>query len=179
MSLKKLLSIIGVYLILFAAAPTFAATAEKTAKAGETLELSWEDLVPEDEGLKAEMKTLGDLGIVNHNSMERMFEQEESSGIVTKFNGQKIELPGFIVPIQFDEQKVTAFLLAPYVGACIHVPPPPANQMVFVQTEEGIVVEDLYMPIFATGTLTASSVRTDYADAGYSLKLESTRPYEW
>jgi uncharacterized protein len=44
-------------------------------------------------------------------------------------------VPGYMVPLEDNLEEVTEFLLVPYPGACIHVPPPPPNQIVHVIME--------------------------------------------
>ena len=70
-----------------------------------------------------------------------------STRVIEAFDGKAIRIPGFIVPLeQNDEQKATAFFVVPYFGACLHMPPPPPNQILYVEYEEGIAVENLYDP---------------------------------
>jgi len=67
---------------------------------------------------------------------------------------------------------VTDFLLVPFVGACIHVPPPPANQIIYVKIEQGFDVQGTFDPVWVTGTLKVAPTFTGLADAGYSLEAE-------
>jgi len=76
-------------------------------------------------------------------------------------NGQRIALAGFLLPLEFSAEGVTDFLLVPYVGACIHVPPPPANQIVFVRLSKKFKVEDLFTAVWVRGTMkTKASSKT-------------------
>ena len=60
-----------------------------------------------------------------------------STNIVPEMNGQAVRIPGFIVPLEFnDDEDVTQFFLVPFFGACIHVPPPPPNQIILVNSPE-------------------------------------------
>ena len=70
------------------------------------------------------------------------------------------------------------FLIVPYYGACIHTPPPPANQVVHANSSDAIVVEDSYRPVWAIGTLLTETTTSDLAEAGYRLKVERVEPYE-
>jgi len=72
---------------------------------------------------------------------------------------------------------VTAFILVPFVGACIHVPPPPANQLVFVTTEKPYESEGLYEPVNVIGMFGTASTRTQLADVAYALSADSIEPY--
>ncbi len=69
--------------------------------------------------------------------------------------GTEIRLPGFVLPLEYDGQKVTSFLLVPYAGACIHTPPPPANQMVHVSYPDGIEISGLFTPVWIEGKMNA------------------------
>jgi hypothetical protein len=78
-------------------------------------------------------------------------------------------MPGFVLPIEYDGTKVTEFLLVPWVGACIHTPPPPPNQIVHVIVEEGSARESggMYEPVWVTGDMfTKATVRNLYLKDG-------------
>jgi uncharacterized protein len=67
---------------------------------------------------------------------------------------------------------VKEFLLVPFVGACIHVPPPPPNQIVYVKAEKGFEVSGSFDPVYVTGTLKVASQYTGLAETGYTLDAE-------
>jgi uncharacterized protein len=71
----------------------------------------------------------------------------------TKLNGANVKLSGYLLPLEFSETGEKDFLLVPYVGACVHVPPPPANQIVLVRLAKKMVVKDLYTPVWIRGQL--------------------------
>jgi hypothetical protein len=79
------------------------------------------------------------------------------STLIGKLDGQFVKIPGYALPLEFDGVAVQDFLLVPYVGACIHVPPPPLNQMVFVKLSEPYVLESLFAPVWITGRITVKS----------------------
>lgn len=96
-----------------------------------------------------------------------------------QLQGKRISIPGFMVPLEDDAEQVTEFLLVPYAGACIHVPPPPPNQMVYVKlAHDGKVKMSFTDPIVVTGTLKISNVKSPYGDVSYSLDGESVKPYQ-
>ena len=68
-------------------------------------------------------------------------------------NEQQVRLAGYVLPLQMDGLKVTEFLLVPYVGACIHEPVPPANQIVLVKFAQGIEVDGPFTPVWAQGRM--------------------------
>ena len=78
--------------------------------------------------------------------------------------GASVRLPGYVLPLELKDRKAVEFLLVPTVGACIHTPPPPANQIVHVVYPEGIEVNGLYAPVWITGTMVAQS---SVQDVGY------------
>ena len=66
-----------------------------------------------------------------------------STKIIEQLNGQLVRIPGFVVPVEFDEESITEFFLVPYFGACIHSPPPP-NQIIYVHAPNGLQLNTLY-----------------------------------
>lgn len=84
------------------------------------------------------------------------------------------------------EGGVTEFLLVPFVGACIHVPPPPRNQIVLAQLDSAYEVKDLYDPVLITGHLTAKPASTElylvdgqaHVPMGYSMQVMHVEPME-
>lgn len=101
-----------------------------------------------------------------------------STNVVPDMNNQAIRIPGFIVPLSFNEKlAVTQFFLVPFFGACIHVPPPPPNQIIFVDYPKGIEMGDMYNPIWVSGTLKTKLVENDTATSAYSLKMHAYETY--
>ena len=97
---------------------------------------------------------------------------EAPAPVVQGLDGKRVHIGGYIVPLDFDATRVKEFLLVPFVGACIHVPPPPANQIVYVKAENGFDVQGMFDPVWVTGTLKVTSAFTGLAEAGYSLDAE-------
>ncbi|MBO0764106.1 MAG: DUF3299 domain-containing protein [Hyphomicrobiaceae bacterium] len=92
--------------------------------------------------------------------------------VVTALDGKRVRIGGYVVSLDFDATRVKEFLLVPFVGACIHVPPPPANQIVYVKSDNGFDVSSAFEPVWVTGTLKVTTALTDLAEAGYSLDAE-------
>ncbi|WP_416307169.1 DUF3299 domain-containing protein [Neptunicella sp. SCSIO 80796] len=136
----------------------------------ETKELFWEDLVPKDY-VQPEQQ-------VDHNANSSNGQQSQHAPVVAEYNGLEVRIPGFVVPLEGDENSLTEFLLVPYFGACIHVPPPPANQIVHVTFAKGIKIENLYDPIWIVGTLSTQQWSGDIATVGYSLAGTDVLPYD-
>ncbi len=104
-----------------------------------------------------------------------------------ELNDKPVRIPGYVLPLEFDGEKVTEFFLVPYVGACIHTPPPPPNQIVHVETEEGYVTDGgLYTPVWVIGTMRSEQNKTDLSlvdgstdiPSSYALDATSVKPYE-
>lgn len=92
--------------------------------------------------------------------------------------GKEVSIPGFMVPLEDDDNEVTEFLLVPYAGACIHTPPPPPNQMVYVQMGHNSKVKMSFVdPIVVTGQLKISTIVSPYGDVSYTLTGENVKPY--
>jgi len=106
--------------------------------------------------------------------------------MVASLDGTLIRMPGYALPLEFSGRGVTEFLLVPYVGACIHVPPPPPNQIVHVKLGESFQPTDLYDPVWITGRITVKSATvslfqtdgTGNVDVGYLLEATAIEPYE-
>ena len=101
-----------------------------------------------------------------------------STNIIAAMDKRTIKLPGFVVPVEFDdEQTITEFFLVPYFGACIHTPPPPPNQIVYVYAPKGLNLENLYDPFWISGTMETTLVQNSMATAAYSLRMQSYEAY--
>ena len=150
-----------------------AALVPHAARADDVVDLAWEDLLPEN--TVAIPQVFQDL--IDHDQPPLSSQQPPSSGVRTDWNGQVVRMPGFIVPIDYSGTGVTAFILVPYVGACVHVPPPPANQLVFVTTAEPYDSKGLFEPVHVTGMFGVSSTFTQLAEVGYALSADEIAPY--
>lgn len=102
-----------------------------------------------------------------------------SARTVAAFDGREIRLGGYPVPLETTpDGRFQTFFLVPYPGACIHVPPPPPNQIVLVRYPRGIAIDDLYAPLWVSGTLRVETVSNQLADAAYALDAASVRLVE-
>ncbi len=137
-----------------------------------SIDLKWSDLVPE--GARSQVPT----GIIQHGQMSTPPPQQTDVPLTYDYDGKTVRLPGYIVPLDYDGTGTKEFLLVPYVGACIHVPPPPANQLVFVSAEKPYEFKYMFEPVYVTGEFNASTLSTDLADVGYSMAANKIEPYE-
>lgn len=102
--------------------------------------------------------------------------QDRPPAIVAELNGKSVRIGGYVVPLDFEATKITEFLLVPFVGACIHVPPPPANQIIYVKVAQGFEIGGPFDPVTVNGTINTDIAVTGLADAGYTLDAELVEP---
>ncbi len=96
--------------------------------------------------------------------------------VVTSLDGRRVRMGGYVVPLDFDATSIKEFLLVPFVGACIHVPPPPANQIVYVKAAQPFDIKGQFDPVWVTGTMKTDFASTGLADAGYTIEADSVDP---
>jgi len=135
-------------------------------------EVKWKELVPE--GYKPPPVRSEAFYAANP---ELNNQPELDAPIVESLDGQKIKIPGYVVQLEGDADKVTQFLLVPYYGACIHVPPPPPNQIVLVDFPKGVKYEDTFDPVWVEGVMKVERVEGDIAVVGYRLIADTVTPF--
>ena len=163
--------------------------AQPTTRADQTLvvrEIGWEELMPEGEEERlAEMylqqqRTLYGSSLIMEGSAADTMVQIGTFNTVSELNETKVRIPGYTVPFEYGKNaEVTEFLLVPYFGACIHAPPPPPNQTVFVLADKPLKLRDLPQAVWIEGTMYTQIQNTDLADAAYTIKLDRIEKYEY
>ena len=148
----------------------------------EVRELQWSDLIPEGAPPPPPPVALHDLSqladALAAESGPAAVQQSPAEPVVEALDGIRARLPGYIVPLEISEEgRVTEFLLVPYFGACIHVPPPPSNQIVHVRSTSGIKLADLYQPFWITGVVQVEHMESELANAGYRIEEAGIEPY--
>ena len=111
---------------------------------------------------------------------------ERGRAVNPQLNGQSIRIPGYLLPLEFSGKLVTEFLLVPWVGACIHTPPPPPNQILLVKPEKPVAMSGMFEPVWVSGRLTAGALKRSLSmvdgaadiDVGYSVKAAQVEPYK-
>lgn len=151
--------------------------------AAEVRELTWSQLVPVDAPPQvaepAPIHDLSQLADALAESGPAAMQQSPAAPVVKALDGQVVKLPGYIVPLDVtDEGRVIEFLLVPYFGACIHVPPPPSNQIVHVRAELGVLLDALYQPFWIEGPLKVEHSSSELAEVGYQMQAEKIYAYE-
>ncbi len=116
-------------------------------------------------GVEVDWRLLGQMDYVNG----------KSSSELEALNGHQVKIPGFMVPLEDSQKAVTEFLLVPSPQACIHVPAPPPNQMVYVKMRSG--AEVAFGPIWVYGTLNLVTKKSMYGEASFELIGENVEPY--
>lgn len=148
--------------------------------------IGWEDLMPEGEEerlaqmYQAQMSMLYSGAGIAEGSAGDVAVQVGTFNTVKELNGKKIRIPGYTVPFEYGaDAQIKEFLLVPYFGACIHAPPPPPNQTVFVIADEAIKMKDLAQAVWIEGTIHTQTQESELADAAYTIKLTAIEEYTY
>nr|WP_321508508.1 DUF3299 domain-containing protein [uncultured Celeribacter sp.] len=139
-------------------------------------EIGWEDLIPP--GVPY-AEVIGEGYMDEETDVWRPVFDKNATRLNPGVTEQTIRLPGYIVPLELDGDAVSQFILAPYAGACIHVPPPPANQMVLVTPRKPWPVDKSLDAIWAIGELHPELSDTGLATVGYRMQNAEIELYEW
>ncbi|MTW22942.1 DUF3299 domain-containing protein [Allochromatium palmeri] len=140
--------------------------------------LDWDDLLPPDWQPEALLEELEVENIPDDDPravaiMEQIMELWNAAPTVPLLAGRRISLTGFLVPLDFESDVLSEFLLIPYYGGCIHVPPPPANQTIHVVMPEGQSHRaGVFDVVRVSGTLRIESYRHEIAVAAYRIDAE-------
>lgn len=138
--------------------------------------ITWDDLIPP--GVPYP-QIVGEGQMDEQNDSWRPLFDMNASRLNPVLNGEYVKIPGYIIPIDLSKKGVTSFVLVPYVGACIHTPPPPPNQLIFVTTETPWSRDSLWDPVWVTGRMRHERQSTEVADTGYMLTADAMETYEW
>ncbi len=155
----------------------------KGAKPSPYKTISWDELVPKDWDPMKELRgvELGGLSDADPRAMQmlkKMREVWDNAPTNPALVGQAIRIPGFVVPLEETKDGVKEFLLVPYFGACIHSPPPPANQIIHVlpkSVAKGLRSMD---PVWISGTLAQLKTDSYMGAASYRVEALAVEPYK-
>jgi len=145
--------------------------------------ISWDDLIPPDWDPGQVFDSLNFSEMDDNDprveqALEKFKKLWDEAPTNPALQGLEVNIPGFVASLDFSGQdELKEFLLVPYFGACIHVPPPPANQIIHVTVEKprkGIRSMDL---VTVSGKIALERTEADMGNSGYSLKAESIEPY--
>jgi hypothetical protein len=110
--------------------------------------------------------------------MKRLREVWDSAPTNDAMVGKNVRIPGFVVPLEDSAEGMKEFLLVPYFGACIHSPPPPANQIIHVLPRTPAKGVKSMMPVWITGTIARERTDSYMGVSGYRIEAQSVLPYE-
>lgn len=168
-----------------AAASTLSAVAlaQPSSKPGAYTELRWDDLVPKgwDPMAGFKDKNIGALVDGDPKTMDLMAKLREAwdnAPAETRLDGAAIKLPGYLVPLDESKAGITEFLLVPYFGACVHSPPPPANQIVLVVPAKPITGYQTMDTVWASGRLRTARQNSPMGTTAYRLEAALVERYQ-
>ncbi len=161
------------------------ATASKSSGASAKAayrEIKWDDLVPADWDPFKEMKDMNLAGLSDADpraaaALKRMREYWDNAPVNPKLEDQAVRIPGYVVPLDDSTTGLKEFLLVPYFGACIHTPPPPANQIVHVVPRTAAKGFRSMDTVWVSGTLKAAKSDTAMGASGYRLDAVVVEAY--
>lgn len=153
-----------------------AALVPRAALAVTYRQITWDDLIPQ--GVPYG-EIIGPGQIDEANDTWNPEYDDNAQKVNTGLDGATVKLPGYIIPFDVTAEGVKTFMLVPYVGACIHTPPPPPNQLVFVTAETPWANDEMWQPVWVSGRLSATAMTTQIADVGYQLTADRIETYEW
>lgn len=145
-------------------------------------EISWDDLIPTDwnpEGFLSslELDKLEDNDPRAAEALQRMREEWDRAPLVERMAGARVRIPGFVVPLETSGEQIREFLLVPYFGACVHVPPPPANQLIHVIPDKPVPGGWNMLPVWVNGVMAVGHIDSDMGTAGYQLRAVKVEEY--
>jgi hypothetical protein len=158
---------------------------ESTAVTAGVQVIEWKDLVPAgydpSELMKkynTEVSRLKDNDPRAERLAEKLRKAWEDAPVVGALNNKTVKLAGFLVTLEGDGKAVSEFLLVPYFGACVHVPPPPSNQIVLVRTAaRPFKVDRIFQTVAVTGRLRTERARSELASSSYVIDATHVEPH--
>ena len=176
------LAVAAVWITALVPAMAAEPSAPTKTQAGATREIVWDDLMPKDWN---PMKDLGatDMGQLQDGDpraaelMKKMQQAFDNAPVNRAMDGAQVKIPGYIVPLEQKKSgEITEFLLVPYFGACIHTPPPPANQILHVHPAKAAKFRSMDA-VWVTGTLKTARSDSGMGVAGYRMDAQSVTAY--
>ena len=166
-----------------ASAPARAATPAAPGSATGFKTITWEALVPKDWDPFKEFKGI-DLASMQDGDprttelMKRMREVWDRAPVNAELVGQRVRIPGFVVPLEDTKDGIKEFLLVPYFGACVHSPPPPSNQIIHVLPKDAVKGFRSMDAVWISGTLKNTQTDSYMGASSWRLDAVSVAPYE-
>jgi len=141
----------------------------------EPREIDWLELMPEED-----LALLESMPEIEHEGDGPALLPDEimTGRVVPEMADVEGRIPGFVVPLKTTrDMRILEFFLVPYYGACIHVPPPPPNQIIHVKYREGFTLEALYDPVWIEGKLVLERTENDIGASSYSMVADEVERY--
>ena len=131
-------------------------------------------------GGSAAQKDTGEAKLLSWKLLQKFdYKQNIVAEELKPFLDEKIRLPGFAVPLSSDFNEITDFLFVPNQLACIHVPPPPPNLMLYIRLNPPAKIDDLTGPLWLEGVLKLNPTKSVYGTASWEINADSISPYEY
>jgi len=151
-------------------------------KAARFREIKWDELISPSWNPEAIIKSMNLDMMLDSDpraiaAMERLRQEWDNAPGNPALEGADVRLPGFVVPLEREGNALREFLLVPYFGACIHVPPPPANQTVYVVAKKPAKDTATMDAVWVSGRISLYRMRTRMGAIGYRLDAELVEPY--
>ncbi len=154
-----------------------------THAAGDWPEVKWPELIPvhwdprkQFQGL--DLSKLEDSDPRAIEALDKIKAAWDNAPTEPALNGKRLRIAGFAIPLERKGDQVTEFLLLPYFGACIHSPPPPANQIIHAISPKPLAAMHSMDAVWAYGTLKAQRGNSSWGVSGYRLTIDKVVPYE-
>ena len=147
-------------------------------------EISWDALVPRNWDPMKSFEDLQKLSALPDSDprvqalYDRMRKVWDDAPTVAALDGKAVKIPGFVVPLEGDEKALREFLLVPYLGACIHSPPPPANQIIHVKSDPPAKGFRTMSAVWISGTMGRSRRNSEMGVSGYTLEAKKVEKYQ-
>jgi uncharacterized protein len=145
-------------------------------------EMKWDALMPADWNPAKDFQAL-DLANLSDSdpravkALEQLRSALDNAPVVSELNGARIRIAGFTVPLESARGQISEFLLVPYFGACIHTPPPPANQIIHVKPLKPYKSDQAIEAVWVSGPIETVRSETGLGNAGYRMRAEVIAPY--
>ncbi len=146
-------------------------------------EIKWEQLAPADwdpmqpfKGI--DLSKMDDADPRADAALQKAKEWWKNAPVNPAMNGKAVKIAGFVVSLEREGDALKEFLLVPYFGGCIHVPPPPANQIIHVHSDKPIKGIRTMDAVWISGVITVKPSSTQMGDAGYSVAAQHVDLYK-
>jgi uncharacterized protein len=96
---------------------------------------------------------------------------------IEKLEGVRVRIPGYVVPLEDNQLLVKEFLFVPTVQACIHVPPPPPNQMIYVVMDKAFELNWSFRAFWLEGILSLQEKKSPYGRVSYQMEGKKVEAY--